>query len=63
MPVRLLEADSDPLEVAQKLADAHPGLLAPHIVCVEQLQRLVVEKQARLRFICIFAQRAFRISK
>ena len=41
MPVRQLDASSDVAAAAQQLIDAHPSLLAPHLVSGEQIERLV----------------------
>ena len=43
MPVREVQADSDIAELTDRLAEAHPTLLAPHVVSQEQLQRLVAK--------------------
>ena len=55
MPVRRLHAQSDPKVIAKALAEAHPSLLAPHIVSLSQLERLIgklvehKQKQSGLR--------------
>lgn len=50
MPVRHLTPTSDPLKVAEKIVQAHPNLLAPHLVSTSQVERLIrklVEQQKR----------------
>ena len=41
MPVRNLEASSDPRSVAETIVAAHPNLLAPNLVSKNQVERLI----------------------
>ena len=41
MPVRRLHADSDPVDVAEAIVQAHPSLLSPNLVSAAQVERLI----------------------